>query len=226
MSFYRHRNSHRHDFNKKDAKFIINGLFTIGSAFVFKVAILFTVICVVITSFLFLLFGGVGYNTSFSDINVINRYKYEHYGADDYYLVISVKGVQNYEVSGVEYTKVVDYTKDLKVNVDNYYDNEIPEYFYNTVQSGKLRYVRINPAITFEFSDVPGYVLIGITIFLYVFALLLYIAEVVKEDLSATTEAIETDYDDKIVDSERVEKLVEEKMIGTYVYNDIKNDGE
>ena len=39
MSFYRHRNSHRHDFNKKDAKFIINGLFTIGSAFVFKVAI-------------------------------------------------------------------------------------------------------------------------------------------------------------------------------------------
>ena len=183
-------------------------------------------ICVVITSFLFLLFGGVGYNTSFSDINVINRYKHEHYGADDYYLVISVKGVQNYEVSGVEYNKVVDYTKDLKVNVDNYYDNEIPEYFYNSVQSGKLRYVRINPAITFEFSDVPGYVLIGMTIFLYVCALLLYIAEVVKEDLSATTEDIETDYDNKIENSERVEKLVEEKMKGTYVYNDIKNDGE
>ena len=60
MSFYRHRNSHSNDLNKKEAKFIINGLFTIGSAFVFKVAILFTVICVVITSFLFLLFGEVG----------------------------------------------------------------------------------------------------------------------------------------------------------------------
>ena len=60
MSFYRHRNSHSNDLNKKEAKFIINGLFTIGSTFVFKVAILFTVICVVITSFLFLLFGGVG----------------------------------------------------------------------------------------------------------------------------------------------------------------------
>ena len=120
----------------------------------------------------------------------------------------------------------MDYTKDLKVNVDDYYDNEIPEYLYNSVQSGKLRYVRINPAITFEFSDVPGYVLIGITIFLYACALLLYMVEVVKEDVLATTEDIETDYDNKIENSERVEKLVEEKMKGTYVYNDIKNDGE
>lgn len=211
---------------EKRLKFIVSGALELEYSLMLKIAAIMTALCILITGMCFLLCGEVGYTVSISDISAVDRYEINHedWRPYEYYLIINVTAVQDYEVNEVNYHKTVDYDKTYKVTSKEYFDYpDIPEYIYEDTQSGKLRYFRFNPRVTFEFSDVYGYVLIGLTAVCYLFALLLYIVQLVKKDITATTEDIE-DYEELINENEKVERLVEEKMKGTYVYKDMTDD--
>ena len=213
---------------KNRLKFIVIGALELEYSLMLKIAAIMTALCILITGICFLLCGEVGYTVSISDINAVDRYELKSSRnirvENEYYLVINISAIQNYEVNEIEYHKTVDYNKTYRVTSKEYFDYpDIPEYIYEDTQSGKLRYFRFNPRVTFEFSDTPGYILIIITAACYLFALLLYIVQLVKKDITATTEDIE-DYAELINENEKVERLVEEKMKGTYVYKDMTDD--
>lgn len=222
-----YRNSEQEIEKQKNIlKFIVSGVLELEYSLMLKIAVIMTVLCILITGICFLLCGEVGYTVSISDISAVDKYEINHedWRPYEYYLIINVTAVQNYEVNEIEYHKVVDYNKTYRVTSKEYiYYPDIPEYIYEDTQSGKLRYFRFNPSVTFEFSDTPGYILIILTVACYLFALLLYIAQLIKEDITATTEGI-YNYEEMINKNEGIEKIVEENMKGTYVYKDRTDD--